>query len=154
MKEIEGKIGEILIAHGLITEEELQRALEIQARTNVLIGTVLLRCTKLKEEDLLKALSKQFNLPFVTLKDKYIDWALVTKFSASLVLDNKCFPISQDDASVTMAVNNPLDVWGVKRAEEEAGTLGGLKVKLVLVSKADLEEVIDRYKIYIREGKK
>ena len=145
----EGRIGDILIRNGLITEVELNRALDEQARTNELLGAILLKRTKLKEEDLLRVLSKQFKYPFITLKDRYIDWELVRTFSASLVLDHQCVPIQRDDWTVTVAINNPLDIWAVKKSEEEAR---GLKVKLVLVSKSDLADAISRYKRYIQES--
>jgi type IV pilus assembly protein PilB len=143
------KIGEILIEHGLITPEQLKYALEEQARTNKFLGAILLKKGNLKEKDLLNALSKQFNIPLVKLESKNIDWDFVKKFSAALILDHKCLPVSQDEESMTIAVSNPLDVWAIKKAEEEAG---GLRLKLVLICGKDIEDAITEYKRRMRTG--
>lgn len=141
------KLGEILMERGLITSEQLKEALDEQRKTNEFLGKILLRKNQIKEKDLLEALSEQFNIPHLSLKYKYIDWQLAKQFSLALILDCKCFPIAKDEWSVTIAITNPLDVWAIKKAEEEAR---GLKLKLVLVSEGDMKEVIERYQQYLR----
>lgn len=142
-------MGEILINKGLITGEQLTEALDEQRKTNEFLGKIFLKKNQLKEKDLLEAISEQFNIPYVSLKYKYIDWQLAKQFSLTLILDYKCFPIAKDDWSLTVAITNPLDVWAIKRAEEEAR---GLKLKLVLVSEGDMKEVIQRYQQHIRSS--
>jgi type IV pilus assembly protein PilB len=141
------KLGEILMTKGLITSVQLKAALDEQQKTNEFLGKIFLKKNQLKEKDLLEALSEQFNIPYVSLKYKYIDWQLAKQFSLALILDYKCFPIAKDEWSVTVAITNPLDVWAIKKAEEE---VRGLKLKLVLVSEGDMKEVIQRYQQYIR----
>jgi type IV pilus assembly protein PilB len=140
-------LGEILIEKSLITPEQLKSALEEQVTTKEFLGAILIGRRYIQEVDLLKALSEQFNIPFIKLRDKYIDWELVKQFSSSLILDYKCIPIKKDDYSITIALTNPLDAWLLKKAEEEAK---GLNVKMVLASQADIQEVIERYKQYMR----
>lgn len=143
------KLGEILINKGLITGEQLKDALDEQRKTNEFLGKILIRKNQFKEKDLLEALAEQFNIPYVSLKYKYIDWHLAKQFSLGLILDYKCFPIAKDEWSVTVAITNPLDVWALKKAEEGAR---GLKLKLVLVSEGDMKEAIQRYQQYIRSS--
>ena len=139
------KLGEILIGRGLITPEDFQAALREQARTNEYLGAILIRNGLLKEKDLLMALSQQFDIPMVSLKNKYIDFKAAKTFSASLIRDYKCLPFSMDKDSVSVAITNPLDVWGLKKVEEETA---GYKLNLVLVSEEDMREAIQRYKKY------
>lgn len=147
MFKIKKKLGEILIEKGLITPEQLKDALDEQARTKEFLGKILLDRSQIKEPDLLTALSEQFNIPIISLKYRYIDWGLAKSFSASLILDYKCFPLEKDEWSVTFAITNPLDAWVLKKIEEEAR---GLKVKLVLVSGRDMTEAIQRYRQYLQ----
>jgi len=135
------------MAKGLITGGQLKASLDEQRKTDEFLGKILLRKNQIKEKDLLEALAEQFNIPYASLKYKYMDWQLAKRFSPALILDYKCFPIAKDERSVTIAITNPLDVWAIKRAEEEAR---GLKLKLVLVSEGDMQEVIQRYQQYIR----
>jgi len=61
-----------------------------------------------------------------------MDWNLAKKFSLALILDYNCFPIDKNELSITVAITNPLDVWALKKAEEETR---GLKLKLVIEGK-------------------
>jgi len=143
------KLGEILIEKGLITPRQLEEALYEQLRTKEFLGKILADKNQLKESDLLKVLSEQFNIPIVNLKHSYTDWALIKSFGSSSILDYKCFPLKKDDWSVTFAITNPLDVWALRKIDEEAR---GLKVKLMLVSQSDMLEVIKGYRQYLNQS--
>jgi type IV pilus assembly protein PilB len=144
---IEKKLGEILVERKLISAEQIARAIKEQAGSGEFLGKILLKRHLIKDADLLSALSEQFAIPVVSLKDRYIDWGLVKDFSASLILDHRCFPVERDESSVTFGITNPLDAWAVDKAKDETQ---GLRLKLVLVSNADMDEAIQRYKQYLR----
>ncbi len=137
-----------MLEKGLITAEQLKIALDEQVMTKEFLGKILLRHGQIREEDLLAALSEQFKIPVIPLHDKYIDWNLVKSFSASLILDYRCFPVSRDENSVTVAITNPLNAWVIHKIEEEAR---GFPLKLVLVSQGDIDEAIHRYQQYLRQ---
>jgi general secretion pathway protein E len=59
------RLGEMLIAANLVTESDVQRALEFQSRFGGLFGAILIRMGALSEENLLKILSQQLNLPII-----------------------------------------------------------------------------------------
>ena len=141
--------GEIFIQKGLIDQEQLAWALGEQEVTKEFLGMVLLRKKWVKERDLMLALSEHFNMPLVDLKNQYIDWEVVKHFSPSLIMDYHYFPFKRDARSVTMAVTNPLDAWGLKRAEEE---VRGLGLNLALTSQSGMEDVIKRYQQYVQKN--
>ena len=146
MAKSEKRLGELLIEKGKITQQQLAAALAEQSRTKEFLGIVLLKNKLITEKDLLMTLSAQFDIPVVSIKNKYIDWNLVKGFGPSLILDYRCFPIHKDSRAVTFAITNPLDVWVLKKAEEEAR---GLKIKLVLTSQGDMDETVQRYRQYM-----
>lgn len=147
MEKTQKQLGKILIEKGLIGPEQLEDALLEQRRTKEFLGSILLRRNQIKERDLFEALSEQFAIPIITLNDKYIDWNFVGRFSPSLILEHKCLPLGREDLVVTVAITNPLNVWALKRVEEETK---GFTLKLVLVSDGDMRDVIKRYKQYMR----
>jgi len=57
------KIGELLIANGLVTKRDVANALAMQREAGILIGQALLRLGTLVEEALLENLSMQLDLP-------------------------------------------------------------------------------------------
>lgn len=141
-------LGEILIEKGLLTPERLALALGEQVTTKELLGTVVVRKGWVKEKDLLAALSERFNMPLVDLKNRQVDWSITTEFSSALIFDYRCIPFKRDERSVTMAINNPLDAWTIKRAEEEAK---GLILELALTSREDIDDAVKRYQQYIQK---
>lgn len=147
MRRSDKRLGEIFIGKGLVTAEQLDEALKEQRLTREFLGAILVKRYYVSENDLLKALADQFNIPIVSLKDMYIDWDLAKQFSSSLIVQNKCFPFKKDEWAVTVAITNPLDAWALKKAQEEAG---GLPVKFVLVSSGDMEDAIKRYNQFMR----
>lgn len=142
-------LGELLIAKGLITPLQLERALLEQRRTKEFLGAILIKHKAITESSLLGVLSEQFHIPVVSLKGIYIDWEWLKRFSSSLILDYRCFPFKHDEFSVTVAITNPLDAWVISKAHQEAKPFS---VRLNLVTKADIEEVIQRYRQHLREG--
>ena len=149
MERIQKLLGEILVEKGFATRKQVEEALKVQEATKEFLGAILLRRGYVKEEDLLKALSEKYGMRLVSLKDRYIDWAFVKKFSASLILDYKCFPFEKKDFAVTFAITNPLDIWITKKAEDESA---GLRVEFVLVSSEDMEGAIQRYKQFTQKS--
>jgi len=133
------RLGEILMEKGMITEEELKECLEEQRLTKEFLGSILVKKKIVKEEDLMRALSKQFNLPYISLKEKYVDWNVCSKFSHLVRSEEKALPIFQDDLTVTVAVSDPLDVLSISKFEELAKPK---RLKVVLVSPSELKSFI------------
>lgn len=140
------RLGEALIGKGLITEAQLQDALREQGLTKEFLGAILLKRKLIMEKDLLEVLSEQFNIPYVRLQDQAIDRSVARRFTTSLLLDHKCFPIRQDDYSVTVAITNPLNAWAVSELEKEAE---GRKVKLILVSEGEMMVALRRHREWV-----
>lgn len=149
MEKNKKRLGEILVEKGYISAEQLNAALEEQKRTKELLGMILLRKGRINEHSLLTALSEQLAIPLVSLKNRYIDFNMVKGFTASLVLDYKCFPVEKDSVSVTMALSYPFDSLVLQKAEDEAK---GLRLKLVLVTQEDLKTAIEKYRQYVQKN--
>ena len=151
MRKTNKRIGEIFMEKGLITEAQLYDALAAQKSGNGFLGTVLMGKGIITEEQLTQVLSEQFGMPVVDIKKQYVDTALARKFSSSLILDHKCFPLSEDENSITVAIANPLNAVAISKVEEEAGQ-GQRKVNWVLASEADLKELIQDYRRNISQN--
>jgi len=147
MERIQKRLGDILVNKGLITPKKLDEALEVQKKSREFLGAILLKRRYITERQLLGALAEQFSIPLVDLKDRYLNWELLKQFSPSLILEYKCFPVEKDDFSITIAITNPMDIWALKKSEEESMPL---KLKFVLTSHEDMEDAIERYRKYMR----
>jgi general secretion pathway protein E len=63
------RLGEMLIARGLIGQEDLDRALEIQKERGEKIGKILVDLGFVAGHDVLSALSEQLSVPLVTVEE-------------------------------------------------------------------------------------
>ena len=140
------KLGDLLIQKGWIAQGQLEQALAEQKVSREFLGEILLKNHSITEEQLAIALSEQFKMPFVRLKSAYLNWDLVMKFSTGLVMDHQCFPLQSDGLTVTFAIINPLDAWVRAQIERE---LHGKTVKLVLTTKSEMKDCLDRYRQYL-----
>ena len=149
MKKINKRLGEILIEKNLVTDEQLQAALTEQYLSKEFLGTILVKRGLVTEANLLKTLAEQFGIPYLSIKNRYLDLNLSKKFSASFITDRKCFPIEEDSGSVTLAIIDPLDVITISEAQK---LVSPRKLKVVLTSFDDMSAVIDKYRKYMKSS--
>jgi len=149
MQKASRRIGEILIADGFITEAQLHDALMEQKVTEKFVGMILKEKGVVTERDLTAALAEQFDIPFVDLHSEYIDMELARKFTSSLIVDHKCFPLKVEENRVVFAIINPLDVVALSRMDEESTPRS---VDYVIVTETDMGEVIDQYRTYVSQS--
>ncbi|HAJ78927.1 MAG TPA: secretion system protein E [Fibrobacteres bacterium] len=84
------KLGEILIAQGLITNEQLVEALQVHKRTGVSLGTVLVKLGYITEEELTGVLGAQIQLDQKKrIGEVLIDQGLINEDQLSLGLEEQ-----------------------------------------------------------------
>jgi len=137
------RIGEILLKKGMISEAQLHDALLSQKITPAFLGAILVNKGIIASMQLAEALAEQFDLPLVELKSQYTDMELTRRFSSSIILDHKCFPLRSDENTVTVAITNPLNAVAIAKVEEEASPR---TVKWLLVTEDDMNEAIKNYR--------
>ncbi len=138
-------VGEILRADMGITEEVLQRALEVQRQSRLAgkndpLCDVLLRISAISEQDKARCLGKQWGLPYVDLDDFEIDPKAVGLLPEHLLREHKVLPIRLQDNRMTLAIIDPLNV----RAVDEAHIVTGFEIVPVMVTEDALTTHLSR----------
>src|SRR5260370_24953285 len=67
------RLGDLLVAEGLITDAQLGKALAEQKGTTEKLGSILLKLNFIQEEQLIGFLSRQYGIPSITLSQLDID---------------------------------------------------------------------------------
>src|SRR2546425_4035422 len=145
------QIGDILVEKGVVTPEELQRALAEQEKTGEFLGSALIRMGCISEEQLLQSLSEQLNIPFANLKHLTIDRAVIQRVPARLVEHYKVMPIRWERDVLTIALSNlhrytwALEDIGLRSEEHtsELQSLAYLVCRLLLEKKKNIH-IINR----------
>ena len=107
------KIGDVLIDLGLITPEELKRALKeqktIQSKIGVKrpLGILLYQVGLIKYADYMKALSKHFVLRIISLKDLRISPSLQDVLGKRYVCERQVLVLENDGKTIKIALGEP-----------------------------------------------
>ena len=139
------RLGEILIKQGLITESQLQEAINAQKTQKGRIGEILLKLGMITEKDLASALGTQLLIPYASsmaglLKprtDQELDKIVPLEFAQK----NLVLPLSKNMNVLTCAVFDPLDFIMLDNLK----MLTRLNVNLVIATRTDLIKAINEF---------
>ncbi len=134
------RLGDILIEKGIITEDELLKALEKQKESSLPLGRLLLEENFCNEENLLEALSEQLTLPIIPLKDFEIEEEVVKLISYQLCLKYNIVPVDNFGNSVTIATNDPQNFEMLEAVKFATG----FETEVVLAKSTEITEVLAR----------
>jgi general secretion pathway protein E len=135
------RLGEMLIARGLIEPEDLDRALEIQKERGEKIGKILVDLGFVSMRDVLAALSEQLNLPLVSLEGPPPVTPETEGLTERFMRQCRFIPAAIQDSTLTIAMADPLDFETISAVSG----FTGLKVTPVLASEQEILDAIDKY---------
>jgi len=135
------RLGEILIQRKLITEEDLERALELQKERGDKIGKTLVDMGFIAMRDVLAALSEQLGVPLVSIDSPPLVSAETEALSPRFLRQSRCLPMSREDNTITLAMADPLDVETIAAVRH----CTGLKISTVLAPEQEIIDAIDKY---------
>lgn len=136
------RLGEIFLKHKLVSQEQLDAALQEQSRTGEVLGEILIRMGFTREEDVLKVLAEQFNTRFVELNRVRVNPQVLKMVPRSLAWEYKFIPIEIRASVLLIAVSNPLDMWPMSVLQEK---LDLHEVQIVLAKKDDIIQAIQKH---------
>ncbi|HNU70106.1 MAG TPA: type II secretion system ATPase GspE [Thermodesulfobacteriota bacterium] len=135
-------LGEILVEQGKITPENLERVLAAQKESTLRIGRHLVTMGFASEEDVLRALSLQLDLPYITAKDYPAEPVMVDSITAKFMKQNRFAPLWASNGDLSIAMHDPLDVSTI----EAIMMATGLRVRVGIGKEEDiLKNVEDLY---------
>jgi type IV pilus assembly protein PilB len=134
-------VGSLLKEKGLITERQLQKGLEEQARSGKLLGRILVEMGFVKEDEVLKVLGIQSNVEYINLKNILIPQEVMNKVPGSVAKIYNIVPVSLNNGTLVVAVADSLNVSVI---DELRFTLN-CDVKPVIAKQEEIEEAIAKY---------
>ena len=134
-------LGEELIRRGLVTLEQVDRALAIQTESKESLGTILVRLGFLSEQKLLEVLSDQLSLPYVDPTTSPIEKEVLSRVPAKVAQHYHIFPIRFENNGILIASNDPL------RGEllEELRAILSFDIHFALAERKKIDQAIQRY---------
>lgn len=135
------RLGDLLVEQGLLTQEQLQFALQEQKRTGRKLGRVFVESGFVTEEGISKALARQLRVPFIDLKGfspqpefiKLLPEAPARRFRALILAQ-------QEDGRLQVGLSDPTDL----QSYDEISRLLHREIELAVVTESQLLATIDR----------
>ncbi len=113
LEKVEGqkeKIGELLLQHTSLTQEQLSEALHIQDESGMLIGEILLRKNYIHPHDIVKVICHQVGIPYVDeIKVEEIDPNITIDIPINYAKSHEVLPMLETEISVTVAISDPFN---------------------------------------------
>jgi type II secretory ATPase GspE/PulE/Tfp pilus assembly ATPase PilB-like protein len=117
----EGSIGSVLFNSRIITEEDINSALDEQRASGCRFGEALVKLGIVAQEDIDWALSNQLNIPYVRLNEKTVDASAVSLVPAELARRYNLIPIIRTGDELHIALADPMNLAAVEAVEKETG---------------------------------
>lgn len=133
------RIGDLLVQHKVISEQQLMQALEEQKRSGRKLGKVLVDMGFLTEDSLLNFLAQQLGIEVIDLKHFRFRPEVVKRLPETFARRFRALALAERDSHVLVGMADPTDIF----AFDELQRILRKPVRLALVREADLLVAID-----------
>ena len=106
-------LGRILTEMGVVTEGQLNEALDLQRTTSVRTGDALLTLSYCSPADIARALSVQFGRKVVDPRSIDIPQDALDAVPKAMAREHHLIPVAREDGRLTVAVADPLDLYAL-----------------------------------------
>jgi type IV pilus assembly protein PilB len=138
------RLGAYLLAAGLVDDETLSKALDIQ-RTQSLpktkIGRLLIDMGMTDDVNIAKTLASQLNIDFIHLKNLKIQNAVLQTIPASIATSSMIIPISKKEKKLVVAMANPLEQYVI----DDLRFITQLDIGIAVAPESEVLAAIDKY---------
>ena len=138
------RIGDVLIRHGIINEEQLNLALEAQKGTKMKLGEALIEIGVVTDEQIAKALSEQLHLDIIDLSNVVVPEDILKLIPAEVLQKHKVLPFEYHKTNpniLRVAMSNPIDMY----ATDDIEIITNLQVEPVVATTKSIDIALDQY---------
>lgn len=133
------RLTELLINNKLITQEQLNKALEVQKAKGGRLSDIIVSLNYIKESDLISLLSQGLGFPLIDLRRFKVDPEVVKVIPAEVARHYQIIPVSKMGESITLAMADPLNIFAIDHVK----TLTGYKINPIISSSQDIMQAIE-----------
>lgn len=138
------RMGDLLVAAGAITEEQLQEALQLQKEKGDKLGKTLLEAGFISRELLVATLTRQLGVEYIELKGMKLSDDILDLIPEDVVLKYKVIPLGFDENNpniLRIAMADPMDII----ATDDISIITNHQVEALLSMEDDINDAIAKY---------
>ncbi len=134
-------LGQLLLWNKIITQEQLDEALEEQKRTKKKLGTILIEKGYVDEKTLNEFLSKQYGVESIDLNSIEIPREVIKKVPAQIAKKYVLIPVAIENGRLKIAISDPTNIFAI----DEVRFITGMNVVPLFSNERAIMRAIDKY---------
>ena len=138
------RLGDVLINSGVITEEQLEKGLQLQKGSGRKLGETLVDEGIVTEDNILRALSSQLKLGIIDLQNVTIEENVLSLIPVNVLKKHKMIPFeySPDNMNILrVAMADPMDMAAI----DDINIITNLQVEPVVSTTRGIMIALDKY---------
>jgi general secretion pathway protein E len=132
-------IGQVFLDRGLIDEEELRTALNLQSESREKLGKLLVDLGYVSERDCLSIVSEHLNIPALAVSDYPTVPVLDNVLTFRFMKQCKFVPVALENNVLTLAMTDPLDSATLDSVRQATG----YQLKPLLGAESEIMDVLE-----------
>ncbi len=134
------RLGDLLIEAGLLSAEQLSKALAVQKKTGERLGKVLINIGYTTEERIIEALEFQLGVPHMDLSSLDVPREIAGLIPLALAERYHVVPIKKEGKRLTLAMVDPTNIFAIDDVRLSSGYL----VDVVIATERDIKRIINQ----------
>ncbi len=136
-----GSICSRLVDAGIVTEAQVQEALEIQKTSKALIGSILTQLGYCTEDDIARTMAEKSGYRYVSINESGVNVAAANLITPEMALRNNVLPLYQEGKTLYVAMKNPNDIITI----DNLHLMTGLEICPLVVADMELAAAIENF---------
>lgn len=135
------KLGQLLLKYKIVTEEQLDEAMQKQQETGQTLGRVLVELGMVSEGALTAILARQLGMQYIDLANYDVDITAASLIDAETARKYIAIPIAYNDGKLLISMADPKNIVAL----DDIRIMTGKDVEVVISTKDDILGAISRY---------
>lgn len=138
---VQDRLGDLFVREGLITKEQLQEALKEAQQAKTRLGFALVKMGFVAENQLTRALAKQFRVPAVDLDKVKVEEKILKLVPEEVAMKHRVLPLRKVGRTLTVAMANPTDMGAIDNLK----FITRYEIEPVIVGEYTLQKHLEDY---------
>jgi type IV pilus assembly protein PilB len=139
MASLKDRLTELLIKNKLITQGQLDQALEIQKEKGGRLSDIIVELKFIPEKELISVLSAGLGFPLIDLTRFKVDPEVVRVIPVNVARHYQIIPVAKMGNSITVAMADPMNIFAIDHVQ----ALTGFKINPIISSGPDILQAIE-----------
>ena len=135
------RLGDLLVSKGLLTNTQLESALQEQKISGLKLGTSLVKLGYITEKNLVSFLSRHYGVPAIDLSEVQIDSEAIKMVPPDVVFKYQVIPIKRVGSTLRVAMSDPSNILAI----DDIKFLTSCHVEVFVSTESTIKSSIDKF---------